>query len=261
MGLIGEITAFAKGLANGEAVAAAATVGIAAVVLILVLQRWLPKVPAVLIAVVLAIAATSVFEPGRPRCQPGRGAAQGIPAAHDPARAPVRPRASVRRGAGHRPGVPGRHDLHRLSVRGPHRAGGPRQRRDDRHRRGEPGRRPLPGLPGQHQRLADRGGRTLRRQDPAHRCDRGGPDHPHDRAGPGPVQEPAPARAGRGGNHRVAVAGRHPRHGAAMAAAQGGVPAVDRGFPRRRPAGRAARHRDRGRPVHSQRVPAGLVAL
>ena len=42
-------------------VPAAAAVGIAAVVLILVLQRWLPKVPAVLIAVVLAIAATSVF--------------------------------------------------------------------------------------------------------------------------------------------------------------------------------------------------------
>src|SRR6516225_8217884 len=44
-----------------EAVAAAAAVGIAGIVLILVLQRWLPKVPAVLIMVVLAIAATTVF--------------------------------------------------------------------------------------------------------------------------------------------------------------------------------------------------------
>ncbi len=59
--LIQEITGFVKGLANGDAVLAAATVGIAAVVLIVVLQRWLPKVPAVLIAVVLAIAATTVF--------------------------------------------------------------------------------------------------------------------------------------------------------------------------------------------------------
>jgi high affinity sulfate transporter 1 len=58
---IGEITGFVKGLANGEAVAAAAVVGIAGIVLILVLQRWLPKVPAVLIMVVLAIAATTVF--------------------------------------------------------------------------------------------------------------------------------------------------------------------------------------------------------
>jgi high affinity sulfate transporter 1 len=60
-GLIGEVTGFAKGLAHGEAVAAAAAVGIAGIVLILVLQRWLPKVPAVLIMVVLAIAAASVF--------------------------------------------------------------------------------------------------------------------------------------------------------------------------------------------------------
>ena len=60
-GLIGELTGFVKGLAHGEAVAAAAVVGIAGIGLILVLQRWLPKVPAVLVMVVLAIAATSVF--------------------------------------------------------------------------------------------------------------------------------------------------------------------------------------------------------
>jgi high affinity sulfate transporter 1 len=60
-GLIAEFTEFVRGLANGEAVPAAAAVGIAGIVLILVLQRWLPKVPAVLIMVVLAIAATTVF--------------------------------------------------------------------------------------------------------------------------------------------------------------------------------------------------------
>jgi high affinity sulfate transporter 1 len=60
-GLAGEVTGFIKGLANGEAVAAAAVVGIAGIALILVLQRWLPKIPAVLIMVVLAIAATTVF--------------------------------------------------------------------------------------------------------------------------------------------------------------------------------------------------------
>ena len=61
-GLIGEITGFARGLANGDAVPAAAAVGIAGVAVILVLQRWLPKVPAVLIAVVLSIAATTIFD-------------------------------------------------------------------------------------------------------------------------------------------------------------------------------------------------------
>jgi len=60
-GLIHEAIAFVKGLAHGEAVAASAAVGIAGIVLILVLQHWLPKVPAVLIMVVLAIAATTVF--------------------------------------------------------------------------------------------------------------------------------------------------------------------------------------------------------
>src|ERR1700750_2785095 len=60
-GLISEAAAFVKGLAHGEAVAAAAAVGIAGIVVVLVLQRWLPKVPAVLVMVVLAIAATTVF--------------------------------------------------------------------------------------------------------------------------------------------------------------------------------------------------------
>ncbi len=60
-GFIGELTGFFKGLANGDAVPAAAAVGIAGIALILVLQRWLPKVPAVLIMVVAAIAATTVF--------------------------------------------------------------------------------------------------------------------------------------------------------------------------------------------------------
>src|SRR6266704_3416514 len=63
-GLIREAAGFAKGLANGEAVAAAAAVGIAGIILIVVLQRWLPKFPAVLIMVVAAIASTTVFSLG-----------------------------------------------------------------------------------------------------------------------------------------------------------------------------------------------------
>jgi high affinity sulfate transporter 1 len=61
-GLISEAVGFVEGLADGKAVPAAAAVGIAGIALILVLQRWLPKVPAVLVVVVLAIAATSVFD-------------------------------------------------------------------------------------------------------------------------------------------------------------------------------------------------------
>jgi len=58
---LGEVAGVVKGLAHGQTVPAAAAVGIAGIVLILVLQRWLPKVPAVLIMVVAAIAATTVF--------------------------------------------------------------------------------------------------------------------------------------------------------------------------------------------------------
>jgi high affinity sulfate transporter 1 len=63
-GLIREFTDFVKGLADGKAVGAAAAVGIGGIVLILVLQRWLPKVPAVLVMVVLAIASTTIFNLG-----------------------------------------------------------------------------------------------------------------------------------------------------------------------------------------------------
>jgi high affinity sulfate transporter 1 len=63
-GLIMECAAFVEGLADGKAVAAAATVGIAGIAVILVLQRWLPKVPAVLVMVVVSIAASSLFSLG-----------------------------------------------------------------------------------------------------------------------------------------------------------------------------------------------------
>ncbi|MGZ4783561.1 MAG: SulP family inorganic anion transporter, partial [Oryzihumus sp.] len=59
--LIGDLTGFVQGLLAGEAVPAAAAVGVAGIVLVLALQRWLPKVPAVLDMVVLAIVAASLF--------------------------------------------------------------------------------------------------------------------------------------------------------------------------------------------------------
>jgi high affinity sulfate transporter 1 len=64
-GLVREIAGFVTGLADGEAVAAAATAGICGIALILVLQRWLPKLPAVLIMVVLEIAAAAIFSLGK----------------------------------------------------------------------------------------------------------------------------------------------------------------------------------------------------
>jgi len=61
-GLIGEAKAFVNGLSAGDAVGAAVAIGLVSLALILVLGRWLPRVPGVLVAVVAAIAATSLFD-------------------------------------------------------------------------------------------------------------------------------------------------------------------------------------------------------
>ena len=60
-GLLDEAHAFVHGLASGKTVGAAVVIGLVSLALILALGHWLPKVPGVLIAVVIAIAATSVF--------------------------------------------------------------------------------------------------------------------------------------------------------------------------------------------------------
>ncbi|MFB6619734.1 SulP family inorganic anion transporter [Streptomyces sp. NPDC056367] len=62
--LIGEAVGFVQGLADGAVVPAAAAVGCGGIALILLLQRFLPKVPAVLVMVVLAIAVTTAYDLG-----------------------------------------------------------------------------------------------------------------------------------------------------------------------------------------------------
>jgi high affinity sulfate transporter 1 len=63
-GLIDEIRRFVEGLGSGQTVSAALAIGLLSLSLILVLGRWLPRVPGVLVAVVVAIGATSVFDLG-----------------------------------------------------------------------------------------------------------------------------------------------------------------------------------------------------
>ncbi len=60
--LIGDITGFVDGVHSGKTVTAAVLVGLFGLTVILILQRWLPKVPAVLVAVVLSIGAAVVFD-------------------------------------------------------------------------------------------------------------------------------------------------------------------------------------------------------
>jgi high affinity sulfate transporter 1 len=63
-GLITEAAGFVHGLVTGAAVAPAMVTGLLVLALILLLQRWLPKIPGILIAVVAAIAAASLLDLG-----------------------------------------------------------------------------------------------------------------------------------------------------------------------------------------------------
>jgi high affinity sulfate transporter 1 len=60
-GLLAEAAAFVRGVADGDTVPAALTVGAAGLLLILLLRRFAPKVPGILVAVVGAILAVSAF--------------------------------------------------------------------------------------------------------------------------------------------------------------------------------------------------------
>jgi high affinity sulfate transporter 1 len=61
-GFLAELTGFVQGLADGDTVGAALAIGVAGVVLILAVQRWVPRLPGVLLAVVLSILAAGVFD-------------------------------------------------------------------------------------------------------------------------------------------------------------------------------------------------------
>ncbi|HEY1511133.1 MAG TPA: sulfate permease [Solirubrobacteraceae bacterium] len=61
-GLIDEAHAFIHGLASGDVVGAAVVIGLVSLALILAISRWLPRVPGVLVAVIVAIAASAAFD-------------------------------------------------------------------------------------------------------------------------------------------------------------------------------------------------------
>jgi high affinity sulfate transporter 1 len=63
-GLVDEAAGFVHGLADGKVVPAALGVGLFTLVTIVALQRWLRKVPAVLVGVVASIAAASLLDLG-----------------------------------------------------------------------------------------------------------------------------------------------------------------------------------------------------
>ncbi len=60
-GLLDEVEAFVRGVADGRTVPAALVIGVASLAVIVGFREWFPKVPGILIAVVGAAAATAVF--------------------------------------------------------------------------------------------------------------------------------------------------------------------------------------------------------
>ena len=61
-GLIDEAAGFIRGVAEGETVPASLAIGSVSLVLMFIMGRWLPKLPGVLIAVVLSMVVAAVFD-------------------------------------------------------------------------------------------------------------------------------------------------------------------------------------------------------
>ncbi len=203
---LGEVAGLVKGLAHGEAVTAAVVTGMAGIALILVLQRWLPKVPAVLVMVVLAIAAASVFN----LADHGVSLVGVLPEGFPPLTIPDISVSNLGPLLGGALGIALVSLADTISTASAF-AARTGQEIDGNGEMIGIGVANLDaglfqGFPS-HQRLAYRSGRTVRGQDPAHRDHRGRVDHRNDRAGPGPVPEPPAAGARRGGDHRLAVIG------------------------------------------------------
>ena len=259
--LIQECTGFVKGLANGDAVPAAAAVGLAGIVLILVLQRWLPKVPAVLVDGRAVHLRGGRVRPGRPRSQPGGHTAPRLPAVHHPER-PCRDLAAVFAGAA---GIALVSLADTISTASSFAARSGQEIHGNQEMVGIGAANLAAGLfqgfpvstSGSRTAVAERSGR----EDATHRSDGRRADHRHDRRGTWPVPRPAATGARRDSDHRGAVAGRHSRDRAVVAPAADGVPAVNHRVPWRRTARCAAGIGDRRGAVHPQRLPTGVVAL
>ena len=244
-GFIGELTGFVSGLTSGEVVPAAALVGISSLVLILVLNRVLPKIPAVLVAVILAMMATIVFGLGDLGVKLVGTLPQGLPSFTLPlvqwtdipllfagamgiALVALTDTISTATSFAERRGEEVDGDKEMIGIGAANVAAGLFQ-----------------GFP-----VSTSGSRTAVAEQAG-----ASPSSPDWWAPlviavmllalPGPVRGSAAAVAGRRRHHRGPLPGRHPGHAAALPAATHRLRAVDRRVPRRGPAGRAAR--DRGR--------------
>ena len=147
---------------------------------------------------------------------------EGLPSPALPWTSVERRRTDAGRRRRHHPGVAHRHHRHLDGVRGPTRRGGQARPGDDRHRLGQHRGRVLPGFRRVDEQLTHGGGRSVRREEPAHRSGR----CRHGRAAAAVLQrapQESPAdRARRRRDRRGVLAGR-PRDAAPLPRASAGV--------------------------------------
>ena len=110
-GLIAEAKGFVRGVADGLTIPAALLVGIGSLLVILLLGRFLPRIPGVLVAVVAAIAAAAAFHLGDRGVDLVGALPQGFPPFTIPTVPLERPCPAGRRCARHRAGLAHRHHL------------------------------------------------------------------------------------------------------------------------------------------------------
>ena len=205
-GVIGEAKAFVRGRDRRRHRRRRARGRRRSLIVILVLQRWMPKLPAVLIAVVTAIVAVTAFD----LVAHGVSVVGTLPQGFPPFDIP---RVSVGDIVKLIPGALGIAlvalvDTISTSSAFAARSGQrvPGEPGDDRHRRGERRGRVLPGLPREHQRFAHRGGRAGRHEDADGGRGRRGGHHADPAVRAGTAEEPPATDAGRGRDRRVVLA-------------------------------------------------------
>lgn len=260
-GLIGECVGFVRGLADGAAVPAAAAVGVGGIVVLLVLQRFLPKIPAVLVMVVLAIAAATVLD----LAARGVSLVGKLPEGFPPFTLPDVRLDDLPLLLGGAVGIALVSLADTISNASAFAARTGQEIRGNQEMAGVGVANLAAGL-FQGFPVSASGSRTAVAERAGARSQLTGV------VGaalivlmlvlvPGLFRNLPEAGPRRRGHHGVTVPGRRARDRTAVAAEPGGFPAVLRGVRRGGPARRAARDRDRRGPVRPQRLPARLVAV
>jgi MFS superfamily sulfate permease-like transporter len=240
-GLINEAHAFVHGLASGKAVPAAVAVGVLSLALILVLARWLPRVPGVLAAVVVAIAVSAALDLGSHDVSLVGALPKGFPPLTVPS--PISDLPLLVAGA---LGIVLVALADTISTASAFAA-----------RTGQEvdGNGEMIGIGAANVAAGFfQGFRSARPR-------RGSADCADARAGARAAEEPPQPDTRRRRDRRVAVARGHSRNRAPVASASGRVPALDHGVSRSGAARSTTGRRGRGRAFDPERVQAGMGAL